>query len=480
MARIIIPFVGGSALDENTQINIQRAVNCYPIVGDGRVKAVRGTSGLASWYDLGTGAAVRGLWLGGNALLYAVSGGHLYEITTVPAATDRGAVGSGTKPVSMEDNGTELVIVDEVAGYVYDFSTTALTAVAGIPTGGQLGSVDTYILATNPNDFEGTGQREAFYISGPGDALTWSALDYASAEGYPDKIVTLMIGDRETWLLGERTCEIWENTGGAFPFTRISGTFSEYGIVAPFSAAEGEDSILWLSRDRRGEGRVVRTNGYQPQIISTDELNYQIATYLENDGDISDAIAFTYQQRGHVFYVLTFPTASRTHVYDLTTGIWHERSSFVNGEDIRWRANCHAYFNGVHLVGGYDDGIIYQLDPSTYTDAGGALRRIRQTQVSNQNQLKIFMNRLGIRFRAGVGLVSGQGSNPQVMLQWSDDGNTWGNEVWRSIGAIGEYSWQTFWNRMGSFRNRWFRLMMTDPVPFDLVEAYADVDLGMM
>ena len=70
-----------------------------------------------------------------------------------------------------------------------------------------------------------------------------------------------------------------------------------------------------------------------------------------------------------------------------------------------------------------------------------------------------------------------QGSDPQCMLSWSDDGgHTYGNEHWRGIGKIGEYASRAIWRRLGRFYQRIFKLVITDPVKVVILGAQADVE----
>jgi hypothetical protein len=81
-------------------------------------------------------------------------------------------------------------------------------------------------------------------------------------------------------------------------------------------------------------------------------------------------------------------------------------------------------------------------------------------------------------FEQGVGLITGQGSDPQVMLQFSDDGGrTWSSERWRSLGRIGEYRTRTRWLRNGSARDRIYRYAMSDPVRRNLILATTEAEL---
>jgi hypothetical protein len=193
---------------------------------------------------------------------------------------------------------------------------------------------------------------------------------------------------------------------------------------------------------------------------------------------MSDAIAFTYQQDGHSFYVLTFPSAQATWVYDAATGAWHERAGFANGQFIRHRANCQMFFSEEVVVGDFENGNIYAYDLDQFSDGDFAQKWLRSWRAlpTGQNNLKrTAQHSLQIDMQTGVGVNTGQGSNPQVMLRWSDDGgHTWSNEHWMSAGKIGAYGTRAIRRRLGmtmKLRDRVYEISGTDPVKIAIVGA---------
>jgi hypothetical protein len=249
----------------------------------------------------------------------------------------------------------------------------------------------------------------------------------------------------------------------------------EVGCAAPHSVAKADNSVIWLTRDDRGQGYVVRANGYTPQKISTPAIEYQISQY----SDISDAFAYAYQQDGHLFYVLQFPTGDATWVYDFSTGFWHERANYSGGVYSRHNSNSYSYYRGRHIVGDVATGNLYELDMDTYTNAGEVIRRLRRTQHLYDERKRVFWHELEVELESGVGLEQGQGVDPQAMLRWSNDGGyTWSNEHWASMGKQGEYGKRVIWRRLGSSRDRVFELVITDPVKCVIVDAYAKFSIG--
>ena len=91
----------------------------------------------------------------------------------------------------------------------------------------------------------------------------------------------------------------------------------------------------------------------------------------------------------------------------------------------------------------------------------------------------MFHQQLEIFFEFGTGDISGQGSNPMAMLQYSDDGgHTWSSETWRSAGKIGKYGWRAVWNRLGASRQRYYKLTVNDPVKWVVTGANLEVQVG--
>lgn len=310
--------------------------------------------------------------------------------------------------------------------------------------------------------------------------LIFQGAFFAKNDSGSDNVVTHMAHNREWWVIGERHSEVWDDTGVSpnFAFSRIPGVAPQIGCAAPQSIARLGDSLCWLAKSERGENVVVRTNQYSFESISNHAVEHSITGFPL----VSDAVGFVYEDEGHLFYQLTFPTADFTWVYDLTSSIksgvpqWHQRASFdtTTGTYHRDRANCFVNFQDLRLVGDYQTGQIHQLSRKFYTDAGNVLKSVRRAPHiwSRTDRKRLFYASLQVEFSPGVGLSSGQGSNPQVMLRQSNDsGQTWGSERWTTVGAIGETKNRAIWRRLGQSRDTVFEVSFTDPVNRDIVGA---------
>jgi len=466
------PILGGSYVARSVNAADNRMVNLFPEIvpeGSGGKEAgfLQRCPGLRVLATVGSGP-IRGLWVT-NGVAYVVSGSQFYSLDTSWNATLIGAV-SGTGPVSMSDNGVQIFIACNPDGYIYNTSTSILGAITDpdFPGAGSVGYIDGYFVFNEPNS-------QRFWVTAILDGTSINALDFASAEGYPDNVIALIVDHLEIFLFGTTSVEVWYDAGTPdFPMARIQGAFMEVGCEAAYSVAKLDNSVFFLGSDARGRGLVYRINGYTPARISNNALEYAIQSY----GNITDAIGYTYQQGGHPFYVLIFPSAGATWVYDVSTQLWHERAGFSNGQFTRHRSNCQMSFNDQIVVGDYQDGRVYAFDLDVFADGGQIQRWLRSWRAlpTGQNTLKrTAQHSLQLDCETGVGLNSGQGSDPQAMLRWSDDGgHTWSNEHWKSMGAIGNYGFRTIWRRLGmteKIRDRVYEVSGTDPVKIAIMGA---------
>ena len=360
---------------------------------------------------------------------------------------------------------------------MYALNFSVMPSTDGAFTGGtSVDILDNYFIYNNPN----TQQFAASNILSP---IT-PALSFASKFTGPDNLVTVIADHGQIYCLGETTSEVWADVGSfPFPFQRIPGSSSQHGIVAKFSVSRLGDSFAYLSRNIRGQAEVVMMNGYFPTRISTHAMENTLI-----NADVTDARGWTYQQGGHEVYVLSLPSLDITWCYDLATSMWHK---WLYCDDTntyhRHRGNCCINFQNMVLVGDYENGNIYELDPSNYTDNGQNIRRLRRTTHLVSDYQREYFDELQVYFQPGVGLtgittplnVETVGADPKAMLRWSSDGgSTWSHEYWVSIGRIGKYKNRAIWRRLGMARDRVFELVVTDPINAVIVAANLKSSLG--
>lgn len=415
---------------------------------------LRSAPGLSQFADSGTSAPVRGLH-NVRGSLFGVIGAGLYRI---PSSTTFEYLGSipGSGPVTMADNGAYIVVCDGNDLYTFKMfrSEYAKVTDADFLGAGTVAQIDGYFVWNVPGS-------DQFQVSALNDPLSISALDFATAERQPDRLVRVIADQGQLWLFGETTVEVWNNVGAGSPPFQRAYTRSE-GCASPHSVAQLDNTLFWLGTD----GMVYRENGYNPQVVPGEAVYQAFETYT-----LTNARAFAYTQSGHKFYVLTFPSDEATWVFDVVTGLWHRRATQNLGA---WRPTAHAFCYGKNLVGG-EDGKIYEMKTTHYADGPDELVRTFYVDMVRNDKRQITFNRLEIDADTGVGLITGQGSDPQAMMRFTDDrARTWSNELWRSVGQIGEYNNRVVWRQTGQSEQRLYKVAFSDPVPWTVHGAYLE------
>lgn len=431
----------------------------YPIPGFSKIAPTNSTNGRAHFYNDGRE--------------FAIVGPSFFEIDGDANITFRGTVTVDTNPATISSNGDgggELFITSGGNGYVYDLTTNILTQIAALNGKATMGdALDGYFINLDSN----TG---TFYISNLLDGATWqTGTQFAQRIAAADPWVSMKVLGPYIWLLGSQTSEVWFDSGSSpFPFEKHPSGLIPWGCAAPFSVTVCDTSLFWLGASKNGQGFFLRAAEFQPEVVSTYAVQYAVNNY----STIADCYGDTYNYEGHTFYIPTFPTAQKTWAFDLQLQSWTKRGTWdpatTPNEYGIWRPRCHVLAFGQHRWL-HSSGVgVYRMDRSFLTDVDGLAIRFerRAPAIVNENE-RVFYSEFQLDMEVGLGTATGQGVDPQVMLQMSNDGGkTWGIERWRSAGKIGEYGTRVVWNRLGQARRRVFKVVMTDPIPVRLLAAY--------
>ena len=423
-------------------------VNCYAEKADGDKRedfAVIPSPGLTEWATVGTGPIRGSIVCAG--VLYVVSGGTLFSVASDGTATSRGTI-AGSDPARMACNYDEVCIAADGTGYVYSGGTLQTPVPFDVS---DVCYADGYIAWIIKDS-------EQFIISSLDDALTYDAADIASVEGAPDDLVGMINDHREIHFYGGKTGEIFYNSGAAFfPFERQGNAFIERGCFDRDSIVKIDGSVMFM-----GDDRIVYTlNGYIPQRLSTHSIEY----YLR---DATYARGWTYTLEGHKFYVLEVDAG--TFLFDRATGAWHKRGSYNSAW---WRCNGAVEAYGQTLLTDRDAGVIYTVSNDVYDEVGDAIRMEITLPTLEFARRLVTMYSLEVTTETGVG---GPDDNPQVMMQYSDDGgHNWSAELWRGLGKQGGRKNRTIWRKLGQFRQRQVRLAITAAVQRMVISYFADI-----
>lgn len=462
--KLPLPFATYKLTSEQTAS--KRLINCYAEQQDPQdAKSpvlLRRSPGVANWATVGNRG--RGLSVFKDKL-YAVSGDHLYRVESSGSSTQLGNI-AGSDSVVMDCNDSALVVVADPLGYYLDTTGFGQITDPDFTSRGasSVRFIDNYLVFLEPD----SGR---VFSSDLGSAINFDALSFATAEGAPDNLVAIEVDHRELAQFGVKSIELWYNAGTTpYPFARIpSGGFIEIGCAAQKSVTKADNSFLWLANDLT----VRRLDGNTPVRISTHAIEEQIAEFVRKD----DAISFSITMAGHIFYVLTFPTDGRTFVYDITAQSWAERSSYGQG---RWAPISYAFCYGKHYVQDSLTGRIGELRPDVYAEWDDPLVMTWTYPKVYAEGALTFFDRLEIAIEVGVGLITGQGSDPQITLEVSDNGKEFRFMGNRSLGAMGRYFTRVFWDRLGTARQRVFRCSISDPVPVTVSDTLAEIRGGRL
>lgn len=488
---MIIDLLGGTYEHKYKDWNAQRTINWYPKISDQKSQEKNKTQlalfprpGLTQFAST-SGNPIRGLFTARTLTqerCFAVTGTSLYEIGYDGSSTLIGSLtgmssGSASKVYMAINNNSELMIQDPLAAYIYDLTTNVLTRItdADYPKGNTLDYADGYFVIS---DAEG---RVTF--SDLGSGLNWTGSNFFTPSFKPDKVKAIRTFREEIYCFGDETIEIYINDGDT-PFIRQSRTSLYFGLTARDSIAVHHSGMFFLGKSPTGGSEVYSIGAnYELSPLSSPAIS-QILNAAVNE----NAEGFIQSTKdGHIFYHLHLPSLKTTLVYDLTTGMWHERCSLRPGNnndgsqelDV-YRARMHTTFKGLNLFGDWHSGKIFKEDASVSTDDGNA-RILKRISSVFHNELKyISVYNLELDVNAGNGATAtGQGSDPVMMFSCSmDGGNTFEPEEIIALGKLGQYDNKVQISNLGTARNWVISFSISDPIDIVVLQAVAKGQFG--
>lgn len=483
MPRVPLPIPLGFYQSESRPLSSQRCINWIPTVIEAEAlnnRALIQPSGITQFVNTEFGAC-RGAWVM-KEIPYFVMGDKLISLAENGTITTHGTI-NGTVRVSMADNGTFLVIVVP-GGDAYGFSneTNVLTQV----TDPDFQTSDSVTFYRGFFVFTTTDGKQLF-VSNLNQPLTFDALDFGSAEGDPDRIITQVVDHDELSIIGAKTTEMFRNIGGAdFPLQIIPGAFTQKGAHTKYGVIKFDNTYMFIGGGENELTAIWRQSSSSSAAkVSTDAIDNAIQKFTKDE--IASAFTMTFSKKGQFFAIFSFNSnriPGKTFVYNGTasvlsgSSVWFELQTGMT--DAPWRVNAIVKAYGKLLCGDAIDGRIGELVESVYTEYGDSVLRQAALSPMSNNGMKIFAGELEADFEAGVGLTTGQGSNPVAMMEYSDDGgNNFKGPFKRFIGKIGEFGHETVWNRQGRFPNaRTIRFSVTDPVKANLIRIAATPEVG--
>lgn len=477
-------FVGPSYTAKSNVVADEECINIFAETnetpGAQTQRSYFGTPGLDIFTTFADGPVRGQCWTGVRQ--FTASSDTLYEVFADKTQTVRmdGILDTFGGPVSIAASNIELLIVAGGRAYCYELAGNTYTDVtallAGTPVKVKYSDGYFIVMFADSNKFQ---------ISAILDGTTWPGIQVNAVSVFPENIVSIEVSHRELWVIGQLHAQPYQDTGTDEIFDVISGALMETGGAATFGIDLVDNTIFWISEDARGARQAWRANGYTPQRVST----HAVETALSSYGDISGMVSYSYQDGGHLFWVLYIPNTDCTWVFDVAENLWHKRAEWkaATGTFGPHRSWNHTYAFGKHLVGDWKTGNLWEMKLpfgsggvySFVTDNGATIRRLRRSPTVVDEMQWIVHADMTVDFATGLGpqppLLDGDGNPrpPQAMLRWSDDrGSTWSNEHIASIGFAGQYTTRTIWRRLGRSRYRVYEMTVSDPIPVVIVDAY--------
>lgn len=469
---MLVPLniTGGVYQHKSRPLTNQMTRNFWPQVQG--TKKARSDYILTGFYGLKifstfSGNIDRGM-LQNQGRLYKITDTTLYQVDSTGAHTGLGTI-PGSYRCMMKALGSQIVIING-SGLEFVWDGTTLTQNTspniGLPRG---------VAVINSQAITDNGSGQSWDASNVGDPLTINGLNNASAESYSDELLIPYAWRESLYFMGRESIEIWYNSGqGNPPFDKIQGAALSIGLGAIHSCANTPDYMIFFGSDKQFHSLTPGSSTVDT-VISTPAMAKEFQNYLITD----DCIGWTMEIEGQWFYCATFPTQDITWVLPVG-GEWFLWGSSATG---RIRANNYAYCFGKHLVTEYNSGNIYELDAETYTDANEPIIRIRDSApihsgMVGQDNKELEINSLELILETGIGLLTGQGSDPVIMVSTSrDGGKTFGTERQLRVGRLGERI-SVHTGSLGRFKHTCvLRIRVSDPIYWAIYAANIDMEI---
>jgi hypothetical protein len=465
-----VPFLGQSYEGRTPYVSAQRSINLMfekAPEDASSVGTMVTTPGEVAWATAGSGAGARGIHVMYNEL-YVIYGDTLYHIDTGGTTTTIGIV-EGTERVVIANNGTQMVIVSDEKTYYYTRTTSTFAQITDTSflQATSVAYLDGYFVFTQYQTNQWFISPLMDDITGEVDFTAFDATDRARAFTSPGNCVAVVADHKELWFFKEDDfIEIWQNTGEAdFPFSRLGGAYIQRGCKLKHTITQNDNTLIWVGEDNI----IYRANGYIPERVS----NFAVENEIASASFTNDMFAQTWEERGHKLYGIWLPSEGKTLILDIGTGLWHERQSFGYGY---WRVNGIAKCYGKWVVTDSESSTVGELDFDVFQEYGSLKQAIRIGQTIQAEGAWFSLDRFEVFCEAGVGLISGQGSDPKIGLSLSKNhGKSYGTQKVRSLGKMGDYTERAVWRQQGLYKQVTPKVLISDPVRRYIVDAYAEI-----
>ncbi|MET0651201.1 MAG: hypothetical protein ABWY63_01700 [Hyphomicrobiaceae bacterium] len=272
-------------------------------------------------------------------------------------------------------------------------------------------------------------------------------------------------------VMGSQSIEFWVDVGASpFPLQRQQSI--DVGLLSRWAVAGGsnvwENGLLWVA----GDYTVRQLNGYQAQVISTDDVSSDIRAI---SASYEDLVAQVYVFNAQPIFSLS--SRQWTWEYNLASGSWHKRESYAMPF---WRAVFAVNYDNRWIaqdVAVKGTNALMEITPDAYDEDGERLRWMIESAPLKEFPANIRIPSIDIDMTVGLGQMGTPApfqTDPVVMVSWSHNGGAhWSNPLARSMGSEGRYATKVSVRNIGRSTHQgvMFRLEVTDPVWIQLTSA---------
>lgn len=482
-------FVGPSYTAQSNTVADEECINFYAETnetpGADSQRSYFGTPGLAVFTTFDDGPVRATYWTGDRLFAFASEAFYEVMVDGTFVMKSPGLIEVFGEPVSIAGSNIELLVVAGARAYCFGLADDSWLDVtpqlAGVPVQAVYSDGYFIVMFRTSNKFQ---------VSAILDGTTWPGIQVNAVSVFPENLTAIIVSHRELWVFGGQHAQPYQDTGTDEVFDPIPGALIEMGCGPTFGRDLVDNTVFWISQDVRGARQAWRASGYTPQRISTHAVEVWLAQWPETD--FANLTSYSYQDNGHLFWVLYVPNSDASFVYDVAESMWHKRAEWRpdTGSYGPHRSWNHTYAFGKHLVGDWETGNLWEMHLpidagggvySFVTENGNQIVRKRRSPTLNQELHFLYSSQLAVDFATGLGpqppLQDGDGNDrpPQAMLRWSNNGgSTWSNQHIANCGFSGEYDTRVVWRRLGRARRRVFELTVSDPIPWAITDAYLD------
>lgn len=385
----------------------------------------------------------------------------------------------------MVANGTQLLACDAAAGVIYNVNPSG-PSLDAVFNGVALEYLDDFYVAIATGASLAGGNPNQINVSALGDGTTWDPLAFAIRTGTADLTIQLATLNSLLYIFGQKSIEIWYNAGNPiFPFARVSGGTINLGCMAAASVVKFYNCIVFLGADDKGSVQVYMLQGMNPVRVSNAAIEFMIQV-MATPGTLWSASAYGYQEAGHTFWCLTIqtPALPLQLVYDLTTGLWHERRYAVGTGGESLLPISFANVAGNFATGNFSsfvmDAVTGQLWYQSITipndgGTGNPITYIRQAPHSGSQNRVFSYSRFELDMDPGA---TGAAGTIQPVLAYSNNGGRsltgFSYPLQQSYDQGFANGFQRFYQRqLGRSRDRVFQVTITDDTNLiRIVNAY--------